>query len=37
MNVIVSYDQIQLDQRKIYSPLVSTVKNLLFFVTFLTK
>jgi hypothetical protein len=31
MNVIVICDQIQLAQHKIYSPLVSTVKKLLFF------
>ena len=37
MNVIVSCDQIQLAQHKIYSPIVSTVKNLMFFIMFFNK
>jgi len=37
MNVIVSYDQILLPQLKIDSLLVISVKNILYFITFLTN
>lgn len=37
MNVIVNCDQILQPQHKIDSPLVSSVKNLLFFILFLPK